>query len=485
MKRKGRASLWRLTLILLTGLTSSSCSKGEQEAPFRFTRQELMQPETCQECHPKHYREWASSMHAYAAEDPVFLAMNRRGQRETDGELGDFCVKCHAPMAVREGATEDGLNLDEVPEHLKGVTCYFCHNATEVNGTHNNPIELADDSIMRGGFRDPVPTSAHGAAYSPLLDGSNSRSADLCGSCHDIELSSGVHLERTFKEWQESVFSTKEGFSTCVGCHMDSTTGIAADDPDVAVNERRIHEHLWPGVDLPLTPFPDEDVQRAAVECALSTLLLVEVCVNQPDEIEVHLEANAGHSFPSGATQDRRAWLELTAFGEGDEIIFETGVIADDEVVDKQPEDPDFDPNLWVMRDHLYDADGDETHLFWEAAPSDAHELGYESSLLPTAVDFFEPHRQSRTFPVSAPPERIEAKVHIRAMGLDVLQDLVDSGDLDASILDRIPTFTLAASQVQWTAAQDQQCAKRSEPSPLDCPKQYRCLLDPEGPGCE
>ena len=50
-------------------------------------------------------------MHAYAAEDPVFLAMNQRLQRETGGALGDFCVRCHAPMAVREGATRDGLDL--------------------------------------------------------------------------------------------------------------------------------------------------------------------------------------------------------------------------------------------------------------------------------------------------------------------------------------------------------------------------------------
>ena len=79
-----------------------------------LSREELLNPETCKSCHPKHYREWASSMHAYAAKDPVFLAMNQRGQRETKGKLGDFCVNCHAPMAVREGKTKDGLNLDRV-----------------------------------------------------------------------------------------------------------------------------------------------------------------------------------------------------------------------------------------------------------------------------------------------------------------------------------------------------------------------------------
>ena len=54
-------------------------------------------------------------MHAYAADDPVFLAMNRRGQREAG--IGDFCVQCPRPMAVRTGATTDGLNLDSLPRH--------------------------------------------------------------------------------------------------------------------------------------------------------------------------------------------------------------------------------------------------------------------------------------------------------------------------------------------------------------------------------
>jgi hypothetical protein len=73
-----------------------------------------MDPETCRTCHQDQYSEWAASMHAHAAEDPVFIAMNRRGQEETAGALGDFCVRCHAPMAVREGRTVDGLNLDSL-----------------------------------------------------------------------------------------------------------------------------------------------------------------------------------------------------------------------------------------------------------------------------------------------------------------------------------------------------------------------------------
>jgi len=45
-------------------------------------RKALEDPAACKTCHPIQYEEWSGSMHAYASEDPVFRAMNRRVQRE-------------------------------------------------------------------------------------------------------------------------------------------------------------------------------------------------------------------------------------------------------------------------------------------------------------------------------------------------------------------------------------------------------------------
>src|SRR5581483_1829169 len=102
-----------------------------------LSRDTLLDPQTCASCHDVHFKQWSGSMHAYASSDPVFLAMNRRGQRETQGMLGSFCVNCHAPMAVHEGATTDGLNLDQVPQKLQGITCFFRHSVDQVKGTHD------------------------------------------------------------------------------------------------------------------------------------------------------------------------------------------------------------------------------------------------------------------------------------------------------------------------------------------------------------
>src|SRR3954462_5050280 len=113
------------TVRILALMAAAGCRKGDD---FPMTREQLLDPNSCASCHPKQYADWAGSMHAYASHDPVFLAMNKRGQRETQGTLGDFCIKCHAPMALREGKTTDGLNIESVPAQYRGVTCFFCHS---------------------------------------------------------------------------------------------------------------------------------------------------------------------------------------------------------------------------------------------------------------------------------------------------------------------------------------------------------------------
>jgi hypothetical protein len=125
-------------------------------------RSQLRDPEICKYCHPNHYREWSSIMHAYSGRDPVFLAMNKRGQRETHGALGDFCVKCHAPMAVIDKRTKDGLDLERLPDIERGVSCYFCHNVTGIDGDHNAMLHLANDTTMRGPLRDAPAQRAPG-----------------------------------------------------------------------------------------------------------------------------------------------------------------------------------------------------------------------------------------------------------------------------------------------------------------------------------
>jgi hypothetical protein len=422
-----------------------------------LARADLLRSETCSTCHAEHYREWSGSMHAYAADDPVFLAMNARGQRETDGALGDSCVKCHAPMAVQEGATRDGLNLAEVPRELKGVACYFCHQVEDVAGTHNNPLRLANDTTLRGSIEGAIKNPAHPSRYSSWLDRDRRDSSELCGACHDVTSSAGVELERTFAEWQASLFGNEAASQqlTCGQCHMSGHDGRAAQMDGAP--RRRVHEHTFAGVDVALTPWPEQEAQRAAIARDLDPAILTELCV-APDlagvRVDVTLDNSmVGHSWPSGAAQDRRAWLELIAY-RGADVVYQSGVL-----VDGQPVTGLDDAKLFLLRDRLFDANDDEVHMFWDARR-------VESKLLAAAVtnDASAPgyyHASSWTYRIpNQLPDRITLRLLLRPIGLEIVDDLIASGDLDPQVRNQIPLHVPAGAALEWSEEHGFGCVK-------------------------
>jgi|GEM_PF-1008542 len=426
------------------------CSDETADSVTKLTSEQLTDPQACKDCHPKHYREWSGSMHAYAADDPVFIAMNKRGKRETKGELGDFCIKCHAPMAVKLGATTDGLNVDELPRHLKGVTCIYCHSVTNIKDDHNAAIDISVDAILRGGLAKPLATGAHKMEYSALHDGGHLDSSKMCGTCHDIVTPRGLHIERTFKEWRDSLFSSEQlgKSSSCSSCHMHTDFGKAANVSGAEI--RKVHAHDFPGVDLAVTEFPERATQRKHVQEDLDPTVLAQLCVEvtatTQTRVEVFLQnVSAGHSFPSGASADRRLWVELIA-SKGDKTIWSSGVVKDDEAV------ADKGPSVWLLRDTLRDKKYKEVHMFWEAEKTDSQLLPAPPKDTKTGPEAAET-RKYRTYVLPSKPDSLKMRLRLRPIGLDVLNSLVKSGDLDPKHVKSHPTFDLAGGALNWTAA--------------------------------
>ena len=237
-----------------------------------------MDPASCSPCHAEHYGEWSGSMHAYASDDPLFVAMNARAQRETGGAIGNLCVRCHAPVAVATGATTNGLDLAQLPAADHGVTCYFCHSVDAVNGTSDNPLHLASDGVFRAGIANPVATPAHGSVYSALHDRTVATSASLCGACHDVLLTNGLPIEQTYAEWRSSTYAASASLVTCGKCHMSGTQGLAASPPNV-VPTRTVHDHSAPGVDLAPSSSADGGTQAPLVQALLDPALTAKLCV--------------------------------------------------------------------------------------------------------------------------------------------------------------------------------------------------------------
>jgi hypothetical protein len=425
--------------------------------------EQLRDPESCRSCHPTHYRQWSGSMHAYASYDPLLLAMNQRAQEETAGALGDFCVRCHAPAAVALGLTDDGLNLDSLPPSVQGVGCYSCHGVEGLEGDHNGALRLATDGVLRGGLSNPLERDAHAAGYSELLDGDRPESSDMCGACHDVVLPGGLEIERTHQEWSQSAFAPERATSddavlTCSGCHMPMTNeptvaaGVTSGEPRLGM-----HDHTTPAVDIALSPFPrtgddgfDLSVERehqSRVQAFLDAALGVEVCVQAlPGEnaaIFVTLEnASAGHAFPSGAAQDRRVWVQLSAH-RGDELLFQSGHAEPNEPLVELE-----DENLWLFMDHIFDADDRPATHFWNAQRIESALIPALTTFDPAARDFLNNHvtrryPRSRDESIPGVPDRVSVLVRVRPVGLEILEDLNRSGHLAREIIDAAPTFDL------------------------------------------
>lgn len=414
----------------------------------------LRDPQQCAQCHPAHFAQWSSSMHAYAAEDPIFRAMNARAQRETNGAIGDLCIRCHAPTAVSDGLTRDGLNLDQVPAWARGVTCFSCHSVDSVGTFSNNGLHHADDGALRGGIANPVAGTPHGALFSPLHARDSIASSSLCGSCHDIHLGDQLSPALTFSEWQGSLFGRDiDGQRlTCGNCHMPGERGPASTVDGSPV--RDLHDHSMPGVDVALTDFPGREQQRALVQSNLDPSLVARLCVKPPHgdaNVEVTLDnAFVGHNFPSGATYDRRAWVEVVAYEQG-KVVYQSGVFPKNTSVD-----PAADPDLWLLRQKLLDASDSDVHFLWQAKKS-------VSTLLPPAVtrDPADPnfyHSVTRGYFVPITADRVTTRVLITPFPFEVIDDLIASGDLDPAIREQIPTFTLGGTVLEWTQSKGFGC---------------------------
>lgn len=433
--------------VLFTAVAGCS-DDDDQKSVVLLTAEQLRDPQACKDCHPDHVAQWSRSMHAYAAEDPVFLAMNKKGQRETNGALGTFCVNCHAPVAVLDKATTDGTNLAELPAWQRGITCYACHTVENVSELHNNNTR-SNPTTLHGPLRDPTSGSPHTVKYSPLFDRTKHDSSSLCGSCHDVVTPFGAHVARTYSEWTESLFAKQEpGVQlTCGNCHMNASEGAAATVQGAP--KREIHDHSLPAVSIPITEFTGTDILLSQVQEELNNSLIAKLCINPPmggPNVDVSLDnAFAGHNFPSGSAYHRRVWVELVAYRDGD-IVFSSGMVDDKTAIATLD-----DPQLWLMRDQLLDKNGDAASSLWTAYDSEGESLPPAVTNDPLDPAYYHAVTRSYTVPVDA--DRITMRVRYSTIGLEVIDELIASGDLDPALRDAAPIHELKSTKLAWTTA--------------------------------
>jgi hypothetical protein len=234
---------------------------------------------TCKTCHPRQYREWSVSQHAYAQLSPIYMAMQRITLQRTSGTAGDFCIRCHNQVGMNLGEPIALNNLDRHPTSREGITCVVCHRQNIAYGKISGRIALKEGPLL-----DPVYGPRGDEELKRVLDNRDEyrvvtepdepgrqihtdakrffamTKPGFCGTCHDVLLPNGFRLEEAFSEYKTSpaARNPNDGMTaTCQDCHMGTEQGVpsgydygpAAVVGGVETKPRKLTSHVFAGPD--------------------------------------------------------------------------------------------------------------------------------------------------------------------------------------------------------------------------------------------
>jgi len=258
---------------------ANKSSAKEEEDPHAklFRESRFPSATTCKTCHPRQYRQWSVSQHAYAQLSPVFMAMQNTINREQSGTLGDFCIRCHTPIGMQKGESVYASNLKRSAIAREGVTCVVCHRVKYNYGKVSGRMRLEEGNIT-----DPVYGPTGNKELKRVLANKNEfkvatdinakgrkihrdvhkffalTTPKFCGTCHDVTLVNGFRFEEAFSEYRHSP-AAKRGL-VCQDCHMGKKPGEpcgydygpAAKVGEKETRRRKLSNHYFAGPDYPI-----------------------------------------------------------------------------------------------------------------------------------------------------------------------------------------------------------------------------------------
>jgi hypothetical protein len=359
-----RASLWGLKLVglllLLSVLVLASRMTGSQGAPaprqLPLSSVRLagglppyeaasMSPESCAQCHAQVVADWKQSLHAVADSEIVYARVVAEFRQEHGVEASNWCAGCHSPLRMARGQ----LNIKVADVDQPNVECVTCHSIRQV---HQPRGELNFDVAVK-------PAAGYGASFVPAVsnrlllmqpdahrerwNGPLPRDPELCAACHRQTLpefltgsKDSLTLQDTYGEWQRSRFNSDDPAQrrTCQDCHMPESSGLAS----MLGGGRR---HLFAGASVDVARLEGSRTalqeHRRLLAGAASVSLAVEGCDSQGLALVAKVTNDgAGHNLPTGVTDLREVWLEVTAKDEAGRVVYQSGAVGTDGTLDPE-----------------------------------------------------------------------------------------------------------------------------------------------------
>mgnify|MGYP001129140040 CR=1 FL=1 len=264
----------------------------------------------CVGCHPDTFNQFNVSQHSKAFTDPLFQTQYFREivplakRNPIYRAAAKRCIQCHSPVLFMSHT-----GMIHVPSQASsvetGITCDFCHTFA---GFAENGDYLSEPSGKKQGPYEM--DSIHGEKNGALS------ASEFCAYCHNLTNHNDLEIMGTFTEWKKS--SRGKKLVTCQECHMSKNgygggfeRGPAAylqigfSQENKAPIRDKLFSHLFPG------SHSQKQLQgAAAIEASLSNTMM-------PDgkrilNVQV-INSRSGHRLPTGQTDLRMVWLEVTA----------------------------------------------------------------------------------------------------------------------------------------------------------------------------
>ena len=267
---------------------------------------------------------------------------------------------------LRDFATPLGRN---------GISCDFCHQVTGPNfdvvppvrsgdGIANVSINFQGGIAKQGVLGATRPNPIHTTVINSYLT-----TSDFCGGCHDVRLgkddqgtpeADAQRLENLFTEWQQGPYgpAPNGNNTTCQDCHMSIypwappgfyPMNIVSVYPTPSANIRRqVSTHNFTGVDVALIddypgqepagtngyglPIGQIDRRDALLKAAATMQVNAPASIAAGGILSVAVgvtNVGAGHNIPSGFSQERQMWIELTVTDGNGADIYKSGYLVD------------------------------------------------------------------------------------------------------------------------------------------------------------
>ena len=348
-----------LFVLLFTASAAISDEKAIDDLWFAelkpLVRENFISPDVCGKCHEEIHYMWSGSLHSNAFDDVLFRAATKLFVRDTanpgEQEDAEHCVSCHNPIAYRsgqiKGSSDNYDNVDEVTKH--SISCDFCHSVDEIVMIKNASYNIdagggEDDPGTKRGPRDDAESMYHESVYSALHT-----SSDFCGTCHNVtHLWYMTKLEGTYDEWYSSPYNSAdpEKRVNCQDCHMRQSPGKPStgmtERPDYPgtsseMGEERPHifQHNVVGANVYMPVLlgnPEKAfLARERLQNAAALEIIPKTERNTLESFSVRVKnEGAGHMLPTGVTEFRQMWLEISVKDNKNNEVYSSGIVDTD-----------------------------------------------------------------------------------------------------------------------------------------------------------